>query len=191
MAKHKSKLRGFDFNVIYESGAKNPIDYASHHPPPLRQYTKSERERLGVEEEEEDTEIIVNRIEALVDAVTLPVLQHYTAKDNLMTMLREDIQKGRLRPELAGRGGFKEHFTELSWNNGVILRGDRLLIPTELRPDILAVSHEGHPGMDAMLRQLRQDVWWRGMDKDIQEYVGTCSCVAAGPRNTMAPMTVR
>ena len=55
---------------------------------------------------------------------------------------------------------------ELSVNQGIILRGERLLIPTKLRPDVLDVAHEGCPGRDSMLRQLRMDVWWPGMHQD-------------------------
>ena len=46
--KHKSKLRAFDFDVVYEAGITTPSDYGSRHPPPTKQYTADEREDLGV-----------------------------------------------------------------------------------------------------------------------------------------------
>ena len=62
VAKHKSKLRGFDFSVVYEPGLTTPSDYGSRHPAPRRHYTEQEKVELGVEEEEEDAEIIVSSV---------------------------------------------------------------------------------------------------------------------------------
>ena len=102
VAKHKSKLRGFDFSVVYEPGLTTPSDYGSRHPAPRRHYTEQEKEELGVKEEEEDAEIIVSRVEQIQDAVTLPILADYTAKDLELQELLEDVKVGRLRRSLAG-----------------------------------------------------------------------------------------
>ena len=59
-------------------------------------------------------------------------------------------------------------------SDGLVLRGEKIVIPAKLRPDVLAAAHEGHPGIVGMLRQLRQAVWWPGMTKDATEYVQTC-----------------
>ena len=58
VAKHKSKLRGFNFDVIYEAGHKNPSDYSSRHHPDAKEYSKEEMEDQGVEDEEEDAAIL-------------------------------------------------------------------------------------------------------------------------------------
>ena len=52
--------------------------------------------------------------------------------------------------------------------NKVLLRGDRLVIPSKLRADVLALAHEGHPGRVSMLQQLREDMWWPGMTSDLE-----------------------
>ena len=39
VAKHKSKLLGFNFDVVYEAGTRNPADYGSRHHPSARQYS--------------------------------------------------------------------------------------------------------------------------------------------------------
>ena len=93
------------------------------------QYTKLETDELGIEDEEEDSEIIVNRVEELTDAVTLDVLRNETMMDQSLKELSEDIRKGKLRP---GLKEYKEIFLELSLSEGVILQGDRLVIPSSL-----------------------------------------------------------
>ena len=189
VAKHRSKLRGFNFKVKYEPGITTPADYGSRNPPPKKIYSEEEKEDLGVEEENEDAEIIVNHVEELTDAVTLPILTNETENDEELKKLKDDIRKGRLRPELKI---FKEMFPEMSLNQGVILKGERLLIPASLRPDVLGAAHEGHPGRESMLRQLRLSVWWPGMGQDVREFVESClPCGAAVGRNSPAPMIVR
>ena len=190
VAKHKSKLRGFDFDMIYEAGITTPSDYGSRHPPARKQYNQVEREKFGVETEEEDSEILIARMEMVTDAVTLPIMVRYTEKE--YAGLKGDIQQGHISQDSAKLMGVKECFLELSVNEGVIMRGERLLVPTKLRSAVLAAAHEGCPGRDAMLRQLRQDVWWPGLDKDVKAYTGSClGCSAAVPRNSTPPMAMR
>ena len=53
--RHRMKLAGFDFEVVYEPGTSNPCDYGSRHPP-KRAEGKEEgaRQEQG---EEDDTEV--------------------------------------------------------------------------------------------------------------------------------------
>ena len=191
VAKHKSKLRGFDFRLRYEPGVTTPADYGSRHPPPERTYSKIEREDLGIEEEEEDAEIIVNRIDEVIDAVTLPILKYHTETDKTLQMLLQDVRKGQLRKEQK-LSRYKDVFHQLSCKEGVILRDSRLIIPAALRPDILGAAHKGHPARDAMMRQLRQTVWWPGISRDVKDYTGSClGCTAAENKNCTPPMIER
>ena len=113
-----------------------------------------------MEEEREDMEIIVNRIvnESIPDAVTLPVVRHYTKLNGTLSQLAENLMRGRLRQELKNTK-YGTVFTELTYTQGILLRQERIVIPDELRADVIALAHEDHPGMVMMLRQLRQDVW--------------------------------
>ena len=86
----------------------------------------------------------------------------------------------------------REIFGELSEREGIILRGDRILVPGELRGDVLDASHEGCPGREAMTRQLRGSVWWSGMETDIQQITESClRCLASLGRNSVPPMVER
>ena len=73
------------------------------------------------------------------------------------------------------------------------MRVNRAIIPRELRPDVLALVHEGHPRVLSMLNQLRELVWWPGLTEDVREYVATCNmgCVAATATKRSPAMTER
>ena len=109
-----------------------------------------------------------------------------------MQNIMQDVRTGQLR-QVPESSKFKECFRELSISDGLLLRGKKVVIPVELRQDVLAAAHEGHPGVVSMLRQLRQSVWWPGMTADVTEYVGTCStgCAPATARNSPPPMILR
>ena len=123
--------------MVYEPGSTTPSDYGSRHPPQNRGYTKQEKVELGVEEVDEEAEFIVNRIAfEMPDAVSLFSLQHYTKEDTELSVLMADIKRGKLSAKF-NKGRFKECFQELSCCNGLVVRGQKILIPKELRPDVL------------------------------------------------------
>ena len=62
VARHKSKLTGFDFEVVYEPGMTTPSDYGSRNPRKERLYTVTERDKFGVETDEVDAEVMVARM---------------------------------------------------------------------------------------------------------------------------------
>ena len=63
---------------------------------------------------------------------------------------------------------------ELSTAQGLIFRGERLVIPKTMRQKIKENLHLGHNGIDATLRQAREHVYWPGMNQEIKEWIATC-----------------
>ena len=154
MARHLCKLGGFNFKVVYEPGSTTPSDYASRHPAKAKKYSKEEKEELGVEEEDEEAEIIVNRIQGeMADAITWEEVERATTQDSTLQAVVEDIKKGTLRKE-ARVDKYRECFTELSTAAKMVMRGEKLVLPKALVPEVLEAAHEGHPGMESMVRQL-------------------------------------
>ena len=64
--------------------------------------------------------------------------------------------------------------------NGGLLYESRLCVPNDmdLRKKILYESHNivftMHPGGNKMYQDMKHYYWWRGMNKDISEYVSKC-----------------
>ena len=205
--RHRSKLRSFRFKLIHQPGKTNPADYGSRHPPPPKTYTLQEKQDLGVEDEEEDAEIQVGRmLEGLrlevdrvgrVDtdpplaAITEQEVRRATRRDEHQASLVKVVQTGLGRKELTG-SPYGKILDELSYVNGVLVRGTKVLMPSELEGRAVALAHEGHGGIKSTFRNLRDKVWFPSMSMRVQEHVHSClGCVAAVPFNPPASIITR
>ena len=63
---------------------------------------------------------------------------------------------------------------ELSLQNGCVLWGSRVIIPTTLRRNILKELHSCHVGSSRMKELARSYLWWPNLDKDLEEVCNTC-----------------
>ena len=60
---------------------------------------------------------------------------------------------------------------ELSELNGIILRGERIVIPTFIRKDMLERIHQGHMGIEKFRRRARDVLYWPRMSSEIQDKI--------------------
>ena len=73
--------------------------------------------------------------------------------------------------------------------DGLVVRGEQLVIPKELWRHVIQVAHEGHMGQDKTLALLRQTAWFPGMGPMVKEFVETCRpCMAATTRKETEPL---
>lgn len=87
---------------------------------------------------------------------------------------------------------FKLFYPELCFFKNILLRGNRIVIPTKLRQTVLQAAHEGHPGIVAMKNRLRTKVWWPKIDYDAEKMVRTCNgCTLVSAPNFPEPMKRR
>ena len=77
----------------------------------------------------------------------------------------------------------------MSCHDGVILRGDRIVIPQSLRKAMLEKIHSSHLGITGCLRRARDNVYWPNMTNDIREYISLCpTCRSYETANAKEPM---
>jgi len=67
---------------------------------------------------------------------------------------------------------------ELTVPDGILLRGERVVIPLSIRKDILHKVHAGHLGINSCLRRARELVFWPGMSSQIRQIVQSCPVCA-------------
>ena len=110
-----------------------------------------------------------------VDAITstLPVspakldeIRGYTSQDIVLSHLKDVIHQGwheypnECPPHLKEYWNFRE---DLSVEKGLILKGHRLLVPSNLRPQMLQIIHQGHLGAEKCNLKARDCVFWPGI----------------------------
>ena len=78
---------------------------------------------------------------------------------------------------------------ELSVVDGLLLRGDRIIIPYAMRREILERIHDGHLGISKCRERANQGVWWPRMSQDIQDKVSSCKyCLEKRPAQPSEPL---
>ena len=75
-------------------------------------------------------------------------------------------------------------FKTLSVVDGVIIKGNKIVVPTQLRERVIAAGHDGHQGADKTKMLLRSKVWYPGMDHGIIVFVSRCRGCQASVNDT-------
>ena len=64
--------------------------------------------------------------------------------------------------------------------DGILLKGNQVVIPLALHADTIALSYEGNQYSDKTLKLLRETCWFPEMRKQVSEFVASCNpCNAA------------
>lgn len=71
---------------------------------------------------------------------------------------------------------------ELTTVDGLLLRGQRFIIPHSLQRYYVQQLHQGHPGLEATRRRARETMFWPTIYSDIEKEVSKC-----GPCNALKP----
>ncbi|XP_055710577.1 uncharacterized protein LOC129806196 [Phlebotomus papatasi] len=66
---------------------------------------------------------------------------------------------------------FKE---ELSEYEGIVYKGEKIVIPEAERATLLKLIHKGHNGINSSIRLAREFLYWPGMAADIKNFVEKC-----------------
>ena len=63
---------------------------------------------------------------------------------------------------------------ERSVVDGVLLKGQRVVVPDSMKTQMLTLIHEGHLGIEKCKRRAREILYWPNMNKDVYETVSRC-----------------
>ena len=74
-------------------------------------------------------------------------------------------------------------------DRGIILKGNRAIIPRSLQAEYMKLLHEGHPGCESTKRRARDVVFWTTMCKDLDSMSSTCVvCNSTKPHQQKEPL---
>ena len=108
-----------------------------------------------------------------------------TALTTLLTQGWPD-SKTKVPIQLHGYYTFRE---ELTAQNGLVYKGERVVVPVGARQNVMSKLHASHLGVQGCLGRAREAFYWPGMNKDITEYIAKCStCNTYKPDQQKEPL---
>ena len=120
-------------------------------------------------------------------AIKISELIQETNQDEVCIRLKQAIKLNRLESNL--KKDYNGVFKDLSvTGGGLILKGNRIFIPTSLRDQILKLAHEGHQGTTKTINLLRNRVWFPRIDKLVCEYLKNCPECAMNLKKNPEPL---
>ena len=104
----------------------------------------------------------------------LDQLRKSTVQDEQLTRLKGYISTGfpcDKKNLLTDLHEFWPHKEILSIKSGLITCGNRIIVPKEMRPEMLQYIHKGHQGKERCLLRARNTVFWPKMTYNIQQLI--------------------
>ncbi|UYV61067.1 K02A2.6-like, partial [Cordylochernes scorpioides] len=165
----KMRMMRYSYQISHIAGKKQIVaDMLSRKP-----MSKPHKDEL-----EEELSAYIQSIEFPATEERLLEISRKQKEDSLCSQLAKYCMSGwpknkrEVDPELRGYWQFQE---DLTYQNGLLLRGQRILIPKTLRKDILEKLHQGHFGINKCRSRAKESVWWLGISQEIERMVSSCT----------------
>ena len=163
------------FKVVYEKGTDIPVANALSHVTPMDPKNNIQLPIIAVN-------MITTQILMSVEpqgsfSNKLDQLRKSTTQDKQLTRLKGYISTGfpcdkkNLPRDLHE---FWPHKEMLSIKSRLITYGNRIIVPKEMRPEMVQYVHEGHQGKERCLLRARNTVFWPKITYNVQQLIETC-----------------
>ncbi|XP_026747201.1 uncharacterized protein K02A2.6-like [Trichoplusia ni] len=185
-------LSSYNYKIEYVRSADNSADYLSRASLPRAMHACACTEECKCC----DCEVAYDRatyVCFVVDGsmpVTLEKLREETRGDVVLRQVIDFISNGwppkvndlRLKPYHMCR-------TQLSFENGCVMRGHKVVIPTSLYQIILKELHASHLGIVKTKAEARSRFWFPGIDQAVETMISSCEvCIQLRPSPPRAPL---
>ena len=104
-------------------------------------------------------------------------IQTATQADEKLMILKHIIQQGWLNTIKEVLTEVQKYWTfceELTIEDGLILKGTRIIIPDKKREEILKLIHEGHLGLNKCKMRAKETVYWLGINEQLEHLILNC-----------------
>jgi hypothetical protein len=176
------RLLPYKFLIKHRPGDGNIADYFSRNPIDLESQPVHE----------EIAERYVNFVatskipRALDKAELIEATQNDSELDQIKNMLRN-------KPYQIINSNYERLKHELSiTQDGILMRGNNIVIPKELQKRVIEIAHTGHQGIVRTKQLLRNHVWFRGIDEAVERCINNCTkCQANTDKQKLEPLQMR
>ena len=168
------KLQAYDYELEHVPGKDMAADYLSRHP--------DTDENMEADAVEHFINMIVSH--SVPKASTIGDIQAATASDVTLQKVINGVLTDKWDIDDSTRRFFQVRHS-LSTKNGVLLKGNLLVIPQELQHDILELAHRTlHQGVEKTKAMLREKVWWPSINIDVENKIRHChACQVTKPQD--------
>ena len=190
------RTQKFEYTVKYKKGAEMYIADTLSRAVPEKVKGKPEgKEEIFQTTVEKEVESINMAAHVAVSQEKLEELQKATKTDADLQLLMIVVQEGwpeernQVPVQIQAYFPFRE---EISFQNGLLFKGERIIIPEQMRNYIADLLHQAHQGSQSCLRRAREVVYWPGMGEQLLQLVGKCStCQTYQSAQAKEPMIAR
>ena len=177
------KLQPYNFKLIHVSGKKIGLaDCLSRLP-----------QQMTAKDDVIDEELMVCKVDTLAYGWHDRV-EEATRMDEDLQTLRRVIFSGwpATRQEIpAAVTPYWDARDELSTYNGIVYKGERIVMPYSMRPEMLKILHTSHAGIVKTKQLARDRIYWPGINKQIEDMISKCeACLKNRPKQQKEPMTI-
>ena len=162
------RIMGYDLDFKYIKGKDLLIADAlsrSHTTNHTRSQSEEEIETIGLVIQDQSVTYHLNEIaeETAKDKVLQSVIHHISENWS--------ISKRRLPMDVLPFWSCKD---QLSFNDDILYRGDRIVVSATLRKSLTEKLHQAHMSVESTLRRARTSLWWPGMNSQLKQFISTC-----------------
>ena len=188
LQRFKLRMLRFSYDIEYVPGKEQTVpDAMSRAPIPLGSFNQSPIS-LTVEEIEYFCNSVVQNIS--MSDMQLQKLKEAQNDDNVISAIKNyctttwpPTNELPLCHKI-----FASVQSDLTVINGILLKGERLVIPPSMRTEIMSRIHEGHLGLTKCLGRIRESVWWPNVTNYANNFVMRCETCARYRVQRQEPM---
>lgn len=153
---------------MHQEGKSNPSDYLS---------------RYVIYKEANTSSSIENYISFITknnipDHMSLEEVREHTKCDTVLQLIQQCLQDNidfKVKPELVI---FKNIQHELLVHDGIVLKGNKIVLPASLHARAIEIAQSGHLGMVKTKQILRSKMWFKSLDKQVEDTIKNCPTCA-------------
>ncbi|XP_064629350.1 uncharacterized protein K02A2.6-like [Lineus longissimus] len=171
------RMSKYDVAVEYLPGKKNVIADPLSRVDPNRELNSPDFKEIP------DIPVnLITRNHNATDTDNLEKIRHHTKSDNNLQILKALVVEGWPETRDGCPAEAIDYFNyreDVSVEDGLLFKCDRIIIPNSLRKDILKAVHQGHQGIEKCILRAKQSVFWPGLTNEIKQLVSQCSICQA------------